>query len=66
VASFCVILTHWVLDVVIVLRDLLVDSLVDASNPMWSWHAIRPLRSDQNDVVVITAPPLYSQLHRQR
>ena len=57
-ASLCVILTHWVLDVVMVLRDLLVDNLVDASNPMWSWHAIRPFRSDQNDVVVITAPPI--------
>lgn len=57
-ASLCVILTHWVLDVVMVLRDLLVDSLVDASNPMWSWHAMRPLRSDQNDVVVISCPPL--------
>ena len=65
-ASLCVILTHWVLDVVMVLRDLLADSLVDASNPMWSWHAMRPLRSDQNDVVVITAPPLCLQLHRQR
>jgi hypothetical protein len=41
---------------VIVLRDLFVDSLVDASKPMWFWHAMRPLRSDQNDVVVMTEP----------
>ena len=61
-ASFCVIFTHWVLDVVMVLRDLFVDSLVDASKPMWFWHAMRPLRSDQNDVAVISLPPLRIRL----
>ncbi len=68
VTSFAVIFVQIVIDVLIALRDLLVESLDDASNPMWSSQAIRPLMSDQNDavVVVITAPPLYLQLHRQR
>lgn len=60
VVSFAVIFDQIVIDVLIDLRDLLVESFADASNPMWSSQAIRPLRSDQNDVVVvvITAPPI--------
>ena len=59
VASFVVIFDQVVIDVLIVLRDLFVESLDDASNPMWSSQAIRPFKSDQNDVMVcITAPPI--------
>ena len=60
VTSFAVIFVQIVIDVLIDLRDLLVESLDDASKPMWSSQAIRPLISDQNDVVavVITAPPI--------
>ena len=60
VTSLVVIFDQIVIDVLIDLRDLLVESFDDASKPMWSSQAIRPLRSDQNDVVavVITAPPI--------
>ena len=58
VASAVVIFDHVVIDVVIFLRDLLVESFADASKPMWSSQAIRPFKSDQNDVMVcITEPP---------